>query len=145
LRVAEKWQYKITLKPEIEGGRTVLINNFVCRRFPFLFFEHLKDNHIALNRPIHVFAANQQDGFGEGWYRDAPLTLHVSSATQMKHCAHFQIVVLISIEMALMQFTRSDTSHQHRSGKILDYSSGTTKTTYRNFEHIHPGTMLADP
>lgn len=58
--------------------RTILIDNFVCGRFPLFFLKHLYDNDITLNRPIHVFAANEQDRFGERWYWDAPLTSAVS-------------------------------------------------------------------
>jgi hypothetical protein len=53
---------------------TVLINDFVRRRFPLLLVKDLYNDNITLNRPIHVFAADKKDRFGEGWYRDGTLT-----------------------------------------------------------------------
>jgi hypothetical protein len=38
---------------------TVLVNDFVRGRFPFLLVKYFYDDDVALNRPIHVFATNK--------------------------------------------------------------------------------------
>ena len=53
--------------------RTFLVDDLVCRCLPFLLVEDFDDNDVSMDSSVHVLAADEKDGFGEGWNRDTAL------------------------------------------------------------------------
>jgi hypothetical protein len=54
---------------------SLLINDFICGSLPFLFWKDFNYDDISLDCTIHILSSDQQNRFGERWYRDATLKL----------------------------------------------------------------------